>query len=96
MKDRKQKKGRREQKRKCQVEQCALKKFKGVCGGAVQGVPWGWFFLVGGGQGGSLHRDELSLRLENEKAASMGYEPAKKRLKMLNIAQGGSLWGLFR
>lgn len=31
-----------------------------------------------------------------EKAASMGYEPAKKRLKMLNIAQGGSLWGLFR
>lgn len=31
-----------------------------------------------------------------EKAASMGYEPAKKRLKMLNVAQSGSLFGLFR
>ena len=31
-----------------------------------------------------------------EKAASMGYEPAKKRLKMLNVAQGGSLWNLFK
>lgn len=30
-----------------------------------------------------------------EKAASMGYEPAKKRLKMIDVAQGGSLWGLF-
>ena len=40
-KERKGKKGRMEQKRKCQVEQCALKKFKGVCGGG------------GGGGGGS-------------------------------------------
>lgn len=31
-----------------------------------------------------------------EKAASMGYEPAKKRLKMLNVAQGGSFWSLFK
>lgn len=30
------------------------------------------------------------------KAAAMGYEPAKKRLKLLNVAQGGSLWGLFK
>lgn len=30
-----------------------------------------------------------------EKAAAMGYEPAKKRLKMIDVAQGGSLWGLF-
>lgn len=31
-----------------------------------------------------------------EKAASLGCESAKKRLKMLNVAQGGSLWNLFR
>lgn len=31
-----------------------------------------------------------------EKSASLGCETAKKRLKMLNIAQGGSLWGLFK
>ena len=31
-----------------------------------------------------------------KKAADKGYEPAKKRLKMLNVAQGGSLWDLFR
>lgn len=31
-----------------------------------------------------------------EKAAAMGYEPAKKRLKMLNIAQGGSFLDFFR
>ncbi len=31
-----------------------------------------------------------------EKAASMGYEPAKKRLKMLSVAEGGSLWNLFK
>lgn len=31
-----------------------------------------------------------------KKAADKGYEPAKKRLKMLNVAQGGSLWGLFK
>lgn len=31
-----------------------------------------------------------------EKAASLGYEPSKKRLKSLNIAQGGSLWDLFK
>lgn len=31
-----------------------------------------------------------------EKAANLGYAPAKKRLKMLKVAQGGSLWNLFR
>lgn len=31
-----------------------------------------------------------------QKAANKGYEPAKKRLKMLNVAQGGSLWNLFK
>ncbi len=31
-----------------------------------------------------------------EKTVSMGYEPAKKRLKMLNIADCGSLWNLFK
>lgn len=31
-----------------------------------------------------------------EKAASMGYEPAKKRLKMMGLAQTGSIWGLFK
>lgn len=30
-----------------------------------------------------------------EKAASMGYEPSKKRLKMLKVAKSGSLWDLF-
>lgn len=30
------------------------------------------------------------------KSANLGYEPAKKRLKLLNVAQGGSLWGLFK
>ncbi len=30
-----------------------------------------------------------------EKAASMGYEPAKKRLKLLRVAQGGSFLNLF-
>lgn len=31
-----------------------------------------------------------------KKAANKGYEPAKKRLKLLNVAQGGSLWDLFK
>lgn len=31
-----------------------------------------------------------------ERAASLGYEPAKKRLKMLNVAQSGSMWGYFK
>lgn len=31
-----------------------------------------------------------------EKAASMGYEPAKKRLKMLGVAESGSVWGYFK
>jgi hypothetical protein len=31
-----------------------------------------------------------------QRAASMGYEPAKKRLKLLNVADGGSLWDLLK
>lgn len=31
-----------------------------------------------------------------EKAANLGYEPAKKRLRMLKVAQGGSIWNLFK
>lgn len=35
-------------------------------------------------------------RMWLEKAASVGYEPAKKRLRMLNVGQSGSLWDLFK
>ena len=31
-----------------------------------------------------------------KRAANEGYEPAKKRLKMLNVAQSGSLWDLLK
>lgn len=31
-----------------------------------------------------------------KKAADTGYEPAKKRLKLLNISQNGSFWDLFK
>ena len=45
---------------------------------------WGW--------GGSLHRDELALRLENEKAASMG--KAKEKVLRGNSARGRSVLGM--
>ena len=44
------------------------------------------------GVGGSLHRDELALRLENEKAASMG--KAKEKVLRGNSARGRSVLGM--
>ena len=42
------------------------------------------------------HNDIAKAKPWIEKAAAKGYAPAVKRLKLLRVAEGGSLWSLFK